>query len=389
MHWETDWELRARMAAVLTLLGGLLVGFALALHWVLTDVLSAVLTLILTDSEVRAGGETVTRLPDGSIVVGDRLGLVLLVALFAVAVVSELVLSEKFTGEDGAVRSAGDAPADLRRRLARLAQTADVPEPTLVVAETGTPKAYTTGVLPGNATVVVSTGLLEAVSDDELDAVLAHELAHVKNRDASVMTAASLVEIVGQWLLTWFERVLDEIPTDRHGNPREETERAPLGGFAHIFHFFAVRPIAWAFWWVGRGLTRLLSQYREFAADRGAAAITGSPAAVASALATLDRAASEAPETDRRARATVQSAFYVVPVPKADPDAEERFDPSEYTGFAVEERERNALQKLDEAATDATAGAVETANSATDFPTHPATAERIARLRRLEREREC
>jgi heat shock protein HtpX len=386
VNWETDWELRARMAAVLTVLGGLLVGFALALHWVLTDVLSAVLTLFLTDSEVRAGGETVTRLPDGSVVVGDWLGLGLLVALFAAAVVSELVLSEKFTGEDGAVRSAGDAPADLRRRLARLAQTADVPEPTLVVAETETPKAYTTGVLPGNATVVVSTGLLDVVSDDELDAVLAHELAHVKNRDASVMTAASLVEIVGQWLLTWFERDLDEIPTDRHGNPREETGRAPLGGFAHVFHFFAVRPIAWAFWWVGRGLTRLLSQYREFAADRGAAAITGSPAAVSSALATLDRAASEAPETDRRARATVQSAFYVVPVPTADPDAEETFDASEYTGFAVEDREQNAIEKLDEAATDATAEAVETANSATDFSTHPATSERIARLRRLERE---
>jgi heat shock protein HtpX len=386
MNWETDWELRTRMAGVVGLLASLLVGFAVALYWVLTDGLSVALTVILTDSEVTAGDAVVGRLPEGSIVVGDWVGLGLLGGIFSAAVVSEVVLSEKFTGEDTAILSGGsdaDPPKDLRKRLARLAQTADVPAPDLAVAETETPKAYTTGVLPGNTTVIVSTGLISALSGDELDAVLAHELAHVKNRDASVMTAASLVEIVGNWLLGLFDRNPDE--TDRYGRPEDDdSDTDPLTALVVLFYVIAVRPVAWAFWWVGRGLTRLLSQYREFAADRGAAAITGSPAAVASALAALDRAAAEAPETDHRARAKVQSAFYVVPVSEAGTDGD--FEPEEYTGFAVNDRELNAGEELTRAATDTTAETFETAHSATDFPTHPPTGERIARLRELEGE---
>jgi len=374
------------MAGVVGLLASLLVGFAVALYWVLTDGLSVALTVMLTDSEVTAGDAVVGRLPEGSIVVGDWVGLGLLGGIFSAAVVSEVVLSEKFTGEDTAILSDGsdaDPPKALRKRLARLAQTADVPAPDLAVAETETPKAYTTGVLPGNTTVVVSTGLISALSGDELDAVLAHELAHVKNRDASVMTAASLVEIVGNWLLGLFDRDPDE--TDRYGRSSDDSsDTDPLTALVVLFYVIAVRPVAWAFWWVGRGLTRLLSQYREFAADRGAAAITGSPAAVASALATLDRAAAEAPETDHRARAKVQSAFYIVPVPEAGTDGD--FDPEEYTGFAVNDRELNAAEELTRTATDTTAEAFETAHSATDFPTHPPTGERIARLRELEGE---
>jgi heat shock protein HtpX len=199
------------------------------------------------------------------------------------------------------------------------------------------------------------------------------------------MTAASLVEIVGRWLLALFERDPDEVETDRYGRPKgDDSNSDPISALVLIFYAVAVRPVAWAFWWVGRGLTRVLSQYREFAADRGAAAITGSPAAVASALAALDRAAAEAPETDHRARAKVQSAFYVVPVPEADSDPE--FDPEEYTGFAVNDRELNAAEELTRTATETTAEAFETTHSATDFPTHPPTGERIARLRELEGE---
>ncbi|USZ69304.1 M48 family metalloprotease [Halorussus salilacus] len=373
MEWETDWELRARMGAVLVLLVGLLGAFALALHWVLTDALSVFLTVLLGEGD--------------RVVVGDRLGGVLLAALFAAAVVSEVVLSEKLTGEDAAIRSADDAPRDLRKRLARLAHTADVPAPKLAVAETDVPKAYTTGVLPGNATVVVSSGLLDALSEEQVDAVLAHELAHVKNRDASVMTAASLVELIGEWLLGWFSpRSIDEVETDRYGNPRDDGGLAhgnPVTFFPWLFFTVAVRPVAWVFWSVGRGLTRLLSQYREHAADRGAVAITGSPAALASALAELDREAHRHPETDLRARDRVQSAFYVVPVPEAEDD---EFDPSAYTGFAVNGGEKNAFEKLDEAATDTVADAFEEANAATDFPTHPPTGERIERLREMDAE---
>ena len=372
MQWETDWELRARMAAVLFALAVLLGAFAVAMHWVLTDAFAAFSAFLF-------GG-------DAPVVVGDRLGVGLLAVLFVAAAVSELLVSEKLTGEDTDLRSSGDAPAELRTRLARLAQTADLPSPKLRTVETETPKAYTTGVLPGNATIVVSTGLVGALDDEQLDAVLAHELAHVRNRDAAVVTAASLVEIVGRWLLEAFERPASDDPETDPRRRESPTKRFlygnPVSSFLWLFYAVAVRPVAWGFWWVGRGLSRLLSQHREYAADRGAAAITGSPAAVASALATLDRAAREHPETDRRAREAVRAGFYVVPVPESDDD----FDPSEYTGFAVvaEHREPTTLERFDAAATDATAAAIEEANDATDFPTHPPTGERIARLRELE-----
>ncbi|PSQ48627.1 hypothetical protein BRD15_05005 [Halobacteriales archaeon SW_6_65_15] len=111
--------------------------------------------------------------------------------------------------------------------------------------------------------------------------------------------------------------------------------------------------MAWLFWWVGRGLTRVITHYREFAADRGAVAITGSPAAMASALQTLDRAARERPTTDLRAHERAKLGFNVVPVP-----------------------EREGCEEFDDT--------TDRVSSVTDLPTHPTTSERVARLRDLE-----
>ena len=344
MQWETDWELRARMAAVLALLVALLVGFAVALAWVLTTTLG----LLVGES---LGPLAIRGLSVGSVLV-----------VFAAAAVSELVLSERLTGESGPTTTSGERVTALRKRLARLAQTARAPTPTVALVETETPKAYTTGVRASDAEVVVSTGLLDALDDEELDAVLAHELAHVKNRDAGVMTAASLVEIIGGWILD-FRTVF--------GQPRRSPDSRNDVGVFEAFYYVVIRPVAWLFWWVGRGLTGVLSQYREYAADRGSVAITGSPAALASALATLDRASHEHPATDLRERDKVQMGFNVVPVPAA----EDAFDPSEYTGFAVSGESDSLTTAADEAMADL--------NEKSDVPTHPPTSERIDRLREM------
>jgi heat shock protein HtpX len=304
--------------------------------------------------------------PETTVVVGDQLGAVLVAVVF-VSVISEVLSRESrptgdeiLTGDDE-IRPDEYGPAAVRRRLARLAKTADVPVPELALVEDGTPRAYVTGVRQGSATVVVSTGLLEVVSDEELDAVLAHELAHVKNRDAGVMTLTSLPTLVGGWLLDRGSFGSGTLGGDRRG---------PSG--ATLFYGLAVRPVAWLFWWVGRGLTRVLTQYREFAADRGAVAITGSPAAMASALQTLDRAARERPTTDLRAHERAKLGFNVVPVP----EREGGFDPEEYTGFAVNEVDGGVVEEFDDT--------TDRVSSVTDLPTHPTTSERVARLRDLE-----
>jgi len=178
-----------------------------------------------------------------------------------------------------------DAPADdataegVRERVTRLAAGADLPAPTVRVVRSRAPIAAAVGYRPAASTVVVSTGLVEALDADERDAVLAHELAHVANRDAAVLTALSV------------PRVAARRAFERYGfNPVV----ALLAGVASL---------------VGRFCTAVVARAREYAADDGAVAITGDPAALASALATLDETVARRPTADLRAAA----AFSVVP----------------------------------------------------------------------------
>ena len=172
----------------------------------------------------------------------------------------------------------------LRATVDRLAAQADVPPLAVRIDPSATPRAITVGYRPATSTVVVSQGLLETLDDRELEAVLAHELAHIVNRDAAVMTFLALPAVTAT------------ATVDRHvANPVLAIPAA----------------VTYA---VSRWCVALVSSYREYVADDGAVAITGDPAALASALETLDADLERRPATDLRDhRSTV--AFSIVPPP--------------------------------------------------------------------------
>ncbi|WP_226005417.1 M48 family metallopeptidase [Natrinema salinisoli] len=172
----------------------------------------------------------------------------------------------------------------LRATVGRLAAQADVPSPAIRLASSATPRAVTAGYRPATSTIVVSRGLIETLDDPELEAVLAHEVAHIANRDAAVMTFLAVPAASAS------------ATVDRHvANPVLAVPAA----------------VAYA---VSRWCVALVSSYREYVADDGAVAITGDPAALASALETLDRDLERRPATDLRDHRSA-AAFSIVPPP--------------------------------------------------------------------------
>lgn len=195
-------------------------------------------------------------------------------------------------------------PDDVRHTVANLAQVADAPTPTVRVADTAVQTSFTTGVRAESARITVTRGLLERLSDDELRAVLAHELSHVKNRDASVMTAVTTPVVIAEGL--WTIATTDDEPrTAGRSNGRRTVGRR---GFEGVL-LAIVGIVAALFWIAARLAVASLARRRELAADRGAAAMTGDPAAVAAALRRLDG--------DRRPAADLRAvgieAFAIVP----------------------------------------------------------------------------
>jgi len=200
---------------------------------------------------------------------------------------------------------------ELHERVGYLAQQAGVPKPRVAVADNRTPNAFAAGRRQRDAVVCVTTGLLEELDDDELDGVLAHEMAHVLNRDFQLLTAISALSILSGWIVRW-GFFLDG------GN---EGAWQLFGGY-----------VAALVVWVGSFLVgRLVSRYREYAADRGAASLTGKPTALASALETISTELDSVPEEDLRqaeranallaaeVRETRLSTFF-----KTHPDVEDR-----------------------------------------------------------------
>jgi heat shock protein HtpX len=179
-----------------------------------------------------------------------------------------------------------DAP-DLHAIVERLCIVADLPKPTIVLDSRAMPNSWIEGTRRGGFRLHLTQGLLDLLEPRELEAVIAHELAHVVNRDAAVMT---VVGGPGEALLSGGVRVAGQ-----------GWWPLILGGL-----------IASAIGWVGTLGTRVLSRYREFAADEGAVALTGSPAALASALMKVSEGLVAMPKRDLR-EAAVHDAFHLLP----------------------------------------------------------------------------
>ena len=163
--------------------------------------------------------------------------------------------------------SESEAP-ELHQIVSRLCAIADLPMPRIAVVNSSMPNAFATGRNQKNAVVAVTTGIMQKLDASELEAVLAHALTHIKNRDMMVMTIATFLSSIAQVLVRNFHFM-----GGGGGRGRDSG-----GSFIVIF---AVSLIVWFLSFI---LLQALSRYREFAADRGAAIITGQPSNLMSAL---------------------------------------------------------------------------------------------------------
>ncbi|HYC20870.1 MAG TPA: zinc metalloprotease HtpX [Candidatus Bathyarchaeia archaeon] len=188
--------------------------------------------------------------------------------------------------------SEGEAP-ELHSAIERLCAMADLPKPKVAIANSAVPNAFATGRNQNHAVVAVTSSLLQRLEETEVEAVLAHELSHVKNRDMLVMTIASFVTTIAGFLMRfWFFMGVG-------GNRRDN----------NIFLFFIALA---AIWIISFLITRALSRYREYAADRGSAIITAHPANLASALLKISGYIERVPTEDIRKVEGI-SQFFIIP----------------------------------------------------------------------------
>lgn len=184
----------------------------------------------------------------------------------------------------------------LHATIERLAQMSDIPKPKkIAVMDTHVPNAFATGRNPKHAVVAVTRGLLSRLNEREVEAVLAHELAHVKNRDVAVMTWASLIVIAAGYMMQMLFWMSLFGGFGFGGGDDDE------GGGGNLWLvMLAVYVGTIAIYFLAQMLTMALSRYREFAADRGGAMTTGAPMQLASALAKIDNDMYRIPDKDLR-----------------------------------------------------------------------------------------
>ncbi|MCU4924603.1 M48 family metalloprotease [Halobacteria archaeon AArc-dxtr1] len=295
----------------------------------------------------------------------------------ALALVAAFLLAQVYYGYRrvlSGTRGGGDRDHDVSRVVRRLAATVDVPEPDVRVVDSDVPSCYTVGRVT-DATIVLTTGLIERLDAGELEAVLAHELAHIANRDVTLMTITTLfVEIADRAYRG--ARLARRAVFDRDTVSTEGRLAVrwflPLVALTYVF----VAPLLWAFPTIANWATRTLSHAREFAADDAAARITGDPLALATALLALE-AESPTPETDLRA-ATIR-ALCVAPVEPVSGDEAVSVPDPRAAPAESDRRERVAAWLAGE--TPAT-----TPDSGSD--THPPVDARIRRLQAIAAELE-
>jgi len=191
--------------------------------------------------------------------------------------------------------SEGEAP-ELHQIVSRLCAIADLPMPKIAVVNSSMPNAFATGRNQKNAVVAVTTGIVQRLNHSELEAVLAHELTHVKNRDMMVMTIATFLSSIAQLLVRYLPFM---------GGGGGGRDRDSGGSFVVVF---IVSLLVWVLSFI---LIQALSRYREFAADRGAAIITGQPSNLVSAL--MKISGFQVPTEDLRRVEGPVSALFIVP----------------------------------------------------------------------------
>ncbi len=228
-------------------------------------------------------------------------------AAVTIAIVAGALLAlQLFTSDKIALAALGakevspeEAP-ELHGIVERLCVQADLPKPRVFVMETQMPNAFAMGRSQKSATVCATTGILRMLDTSELEGVMAHELTHVVNRDVMVMTLASFFATLAA-MIAQFALFFGGGFGGGYGRNNEEEEG--------IILVMLVSIVVYAISFL---LLQALSRYREFAADRGSAVLTGRPSALASALIKISGSIERVPSQDMRV-AEGMSAFFIVP----------------------------------------------------------------------------
>jgi heat shock protein HtpX len=188
-----------------------------------------------------------------------------------------------------------DEQPELHRMVEKLCKEADLPLPKIAIMQSPVPNAFATGRSPKHAVVACTDSIMRLLSREELEAVLAHELSHVKNRDILTMTLASFIAMIASMIMQSFFFSALFGGRDREG-----------GSWIVIW---IVSIIVYA---ISTLLILALSRYREFAADRGSAQITRNPRALISALNKISGRIEVVPP-EAKAKIEGANAFFIIP----------------------------------------------------------------------------
>ena len=222
----------------------------------------------------------------------------LLLVIVTAGLLIQYFFSDKITlWSMGARRVSEQEEPHLYETLSRLCAIAGIPRPGLAIVNNTIPNAFATGRNQKNSVIAVTTGLRSMLNQEELEAVLAHELSHVKNRDVMVITLASFISTAAWFIFRSFLTSRMQVSGGK-------------GGKQNLW--FVIPLIAAAVWVISFLLIKALSRYREFAADRGSAVLTGQPSHLASALMKISGLMARVPTDDLR-KVEGMNAFFIIP----------------------------------------------------------------------------
>jgi heat shock protein HtpX len=220
-------------------------------------------------------------------------------------IVFALAFFQYYTSDKLALRAAGakiverDEAPQLHDMIERLCAMADLPKPRVAIIDTDVPNAFATGRSPKHAAVAVTRGLWQRLEPQEVEGVLAHELSHVANRDVLIMTVASFFAMLAG-LLTRFG-----LYSGMFGGGRSrDNNSVPV--------WLIVLLVSVITYFLSQILILAISRYREFAADRGSALITGAPEHLMSALQKISSDMFRIPQRDLR-EVEGMNAFFIIP----------------------------------------------------------------------------
>ncbi len=222
----------------------------------------------------------------------------------AVVIIGALAFFQYYTSDKIALAASRakvvtpEQAPELHAMVDRLCAMADLPKPKVAIIPTDVPNAFATGRNPKNSAVAVTEGLWRRLEPREIEGVLAHELAHISNRDVAIMTVASFFAMVAAFITRM------AVWSGMMGGGRSREGGPPV--------FLIVLAVSIVTYVVSYVLILALSRYREFAADRGAALMTGAPEQLMSALQKIASQMTRIPQRDLREQAGM-NAFYIIP----------------------------------------------------------------------------